>query len=230
MIKVRLADFDICIDNKFPYLEKMCEGYIADNRPQFTFSVTDEEIDRENCGGISRRDYLESLAIYRKISELLPYHGAFLMHGAVIDVEGTGVAFLAASGTGKTTHMMNWKDLLGDRMTVVNGDKPLIKLTDGGIFAYGTPWSGKERLNSNIRTPLKKICFIERSCTNECVPVKEDLLKRLLVQTYKPHDTGAFFKTLDMLNVMIETLEFYVIRCNVDASSAQVAYETVIKQ
>lgn len=229
MLKIRLADFNICIDNKYGYLQDFCREYISDGVPDFTFSVTEEEILREGSPKLDR-GYLESLAIYRKISDTLPLYNAFLMHGAVADISGTGIAFLAVSGTGKTTHMMNWKALLGDKLTVVNGDKPLIRVTDNGIFAYGTPWSGKENLNSNMRTPLKKICFIERSEINECILPKDDLLKRLLVQTYRPSDVGAYFKTIDMLDRIIKSAEFYVMRCTKDVSSADIAYKKIFNK
>ncbi len=230
MIKARLADFNIHIDNKYEYLEKMCGDYLFDGEADLTVSVTEEEIIKEQSEKITHKGYLESLAVYRNISERLPYMGAFLMHGVVADVDGTGIAFLAKSGVGKTTHMMNWKRLLGDKMTVVNGDKPLIRITDGCAYAYGTPWAGKENIHTNMKTQLKKICFIERAEENECEVFSGDPLKRLLAQTYRPADTMSFFKTLDLLSCLINNVSFYLIKCNKDISSATVAYDTVINR
>ena len=229
MLNVRLADFNICIENKYEYTEKLCNSYLHSGSPDLTVKVTEDDISREQSGQVTDRGYLESLAVYRRIAEWLPLHDAFLMHCVAVDVDGVGVTFLAKSGVGKTTHMTNWRRLLGDRLTVVNGDKPLIRKTDDGFYAYGTPWSGKEELNTNTKTPLKKLCFIERAEENECVRLEGDLLQRLLVQTYRPSDVQALFKTLDLLGELVKNAEFYLIKCNKEPISAKVAFETVFK-
>ena len=230
MINVELAEFGIQIDNKYEYLERMCADYVSTRTADITVSVTDEEIQKEESEKITNKGYLESLAVYRKIAEWLPFRDGILMHGVVIDVEGEGIAFLAKSGVGKTTHMMNWKKHLGDKMTVVNGDKPLVRVTEEGIFAYGTPWAGKENLQTNSKTRLSAICFIERSETNECEEFKGDTFRKLLSQTYKPSDPAALIKSVELIGKIMATTRFYVIRCNKDVESAEVAYEKIIKK
>ena len=68
-----------------------------------------------------------SSSFLRKLAEWLPLHDAFVLHSATFDVDGVGVVFAAHSGTGKTTHMLLWQKLLGDKMTIVNGDKPIVR-------------------------------------------------------------------------------------------------------
>ncbi|MBR6633985.1 MAG: hypothetical protein IKL05_06780 [Clostridia bacterium] len=228
MLNLRLADFNFLIDNKYGYLEETCADYLSDGTPHLSVTVTEEEIKREQADGVDNMGYLESLAVYRKIAEWLPCHDAFLMHGTVIDVDGCGIAFLAKSGVGKTTHMTNWKALLGNRLTVVNGDKPLIRLVDGNLYAYGTPWAGKERLHTNMKTPLKKVCFIERATSNSCEKLDKNVLHRLLPQVYKPADQNALVKTLGILDKVIEGVDFYTIKCNKELSSAEIAYNEII--
>ena len=38
--------------------------------------------------------------------------------------------FCGSSGTGKTTHMLLWQKMLGDRFKFINGDKPIIRFID----------------------------------------------------------------------------------------------------
>ena len=52
----------------------------------------------------------------------------------VIKVDNDAYAFCAKSGTGKTTHTKLWMQLLGDRMSYINGDKPLIRIIDDQIY------------------------------------------------------------------------------------------------
>lgn len=227
MIKVKLADFNIHIDNKYEHIEKMCKNYLFEGEADLVVSVTESEIRREETEEITDKGYLETLAVYRKIAEWLPRQNAFLMHGAVMDIDGVGVALLAKSGVGKTTHMRNLKRLLGERLKVVNGDKPLIRLVDGELFAYGTPWSGKERLNNNMKTPLKKIFFVERAKESECIAYDGDILKALLPQIYRPADTKAFVKTLELVDEVIKKTEFYLAKCTPDEASANATYEKI---
>lgn len=163
MFVICLAELNIAIENKYDYIKAMCRDYITDNKANFCVFASDEEIQAENKGTGVDKGYLESLAIYRKIAEKVLEYNGFLMHGAVVEVNKCGVAFLARSGVGKSTHTKLWKELLKNEMTIINGDKPLVRIMDGKIFTYGTPWAGKENIHTNTKTELRKICFIERA-------------------------------------------------------------------
>ena len=114
-------------------------------------------------------------------------------------------------------------------ITVINGDKPLVRFSGGQAFAYGTPWAGKEGEQTNKRTPLKKICFIERSEKNECIKISaSEALIRLLSYIYT--DNGKYMeKALNMVDLLLKTAEFYVIRCNMDISAAKTACEVIME-
>ena len=91
--------------------------------------------------------YIESLEVYRKISDGMIDFGIILMHGAAVAVDGKAYIFLARSGVGKTTHIQNWMKVIPVTV-VVNGDKPLIDAH--AKLVYGTPWCGKESYNTNM--------------------------------------------------------------------------------
>ena len=230
MFVVRLAELNIGIENKYDYIYNMCGDYITDNVPDFTVWASDDEIMEEDNGTGFDRGYLESLAVYRKIAESILKYNGFLMHGVAVDVDGCGIAFLAKSGVGKSTHTRLWKELLKNLMTVVNGDKPLVRIIDGKIFAYGTAWAGKENLHTNTKTELKKVCFIERSDKNECMLIKKDMVfKRLIKQIYIPKNKSLLCLTLDNISTLIEKCDFYLIKCNTDISAAKTAYEGIVE-
>lgn len=233
MFKIKLADMIIAVDNKYDYIEKMCSDYISDeDAEELKISVTDEEIKAETDGGGWGDEYLESLAVYRKIAEHVIGRSGFLMHGVLLDADGTGIAFLAKSGTGKSTHAALWQRMLGKRCEIINGDKPIVRIgTDGRVYAYGTPWCGKEGIHQNKKIELKKVCFIERSSENSVMSVPEnDVLKRLMSQIYMPKNGMQLVKTLDTVNSFIKNTEFYIIRCNKDISAAETAYKGIFKE
>ncbi len=226
MFVVCLAELNIAIENKYDYIKYMCHDYITNNKADFYVSASDEEISAEGNGASFDKGYLESLAIYRKISEKIIQYSGFLLHGVAFEVNKCGVAFLARSGVGKSTHARLWQDLLKDEMTIINGDKPLVRIIDGKIFAYGTAWAGKEELHTNTKTELRKICFIERSEENECLPMEKDgVFERLIKQIYIPEDKSLLFLTLEHISCLIEKCDFYLIKCNTDISSAKTAYK-----
>ena len=230
MFHVRLADVDFEIDNQYNYIQAMCNDYCTMEEADVFIRVTDAEIDAENDGTCDDRAYLESLAIYRKIAEEILRFDGFLLHGAVISVHGFGIAFLARSGVGKSTHISLWQQALPGKVTVINGDKPLLRVIDGNVYAYGTPWAGKEQWQTNSRVLLGKICFLERAEENSCVSLeKETVLRMLLPQVYKPRSGRNIAATMELLDTVIKKTDFYKVLCNKDISAAHTAARVLLE-
>ena len=74
------------------------------------------------------------------------------------------------SGTGKSTHTALWLKNFAPRASIINDDKPAIRIQKDGIFVYGTPWSGKTDQNKNVKVPLQGIAFLERGEENSITP------------------------------------------------------------
>lgn len=229
MFNIRVADIVIGIDNKYNYIRDMCRDYISSSPAVFTVSASDEEIERENPDGFPYPgEYLETLAIYRKIAETLSDYDAFLMHGVLMDVRGHGVLLCAESGTGKSTHASLWLELLGDDCRIINGDKPLIRISGGFPYGYGTPWCGKEEINENASVRLRDICFIKRAEENSVRELpKSEVLARLIPAVHIP-ENGNTAKMLETLDSVAKAVRFFEISCNMDISAAKTAYETIM--
>ena len=170
-------------------------------------------------------------AAFRALAEKTLTYNAFVLHSATFDVDGVGVAFAARSGTGKTTHMRLWQELLGDKLTVVNGDKPIVRFFEDEPeqpYAYGTPWNGKEHLGCNMRTPLKHICFIKRSETNYVEPMeKQEAIDLIFNQVYMPKDPMAVMNTMQLIDRLLSCCNLWTIHCNMEPEAAEVAYKTI---
>ena len=233
-MKYIFADFKCEIDPKYDYFKNKARDYEAEFvTPDFTFSASDEDLKYEQsvADGIYKEPLLEFSALLRKLGEAIPLKDAFIMHAATFDVHGMGVALCAHSGVGKTTHLIRWKSFLGDRMTVVNGDKPIIRFMGGVPVAFGTPWSGKENLGENTKTPIKHICFIERSTANFVEKIgKTDVLEKIFNQVYMPRTNPlAAAKTLELVDLMLEVCELWIIHCNMDMDAGEIAYKSIFK-
>lgn len=232
-MKCKIADVNFLINTMYPTTEKICGKYLIDENEDCdcAFCMTEDDLTVEESDGNFSKQYLEYIAVCRKIADVIPLHNAFLLHSACFDVDGMGIAFAAQSGTGKTTHMLLWQKLLGDRLKIVNGDKPIVRYFDdepNTPYAYGTPWNGKERLGCNMRTPLKHICFIERAEQNSCEKMdKNDAVNLIFNQVYMPKDPAAAANTILLINRLISDCRLWKIKCNMDISAAETAYRTI---
>ena len=228
-----LADFNVEFKNPTVAFETFLKDYKSDASPQVAFSITQQDIEnvKNTANYTPNALQLEVTAFYDKLLAWLPLNDAMFLHASLIEVENQGVAFTALSGTGKSTHTLLWQKLLGDKMTIINGDKPIIRFVDGIPYGYGTPWNGKEHLGTNGRVPVKHICFIERSKTNSCKKINaKTALKNIFSQIFVPNDVMAATKTLELLNRLLNDCDIWQIKCNTDLEAAEVAYNTIFKE
>ena len=164
--------------------------------------------------------------LYRKIAEIMPGYDTFVFHGSVIAVDGVGYLFTAKSGTGKSTHTRLWREYFGERAVMVNDDKPMLKITDSGVIAYGTPYNGKHGLGTNISVPLKAICILTRGEENSIVRIdKSEAYPMLVQQVYRPQNSMQLMKTLDLVDTMAESVKLYKLVCNMEIEAAKIAFE-----
>lgn len=236
MFQCRIADLNIEVNEVYKGVRILTRPFQCEfDNPDIIINSSQEIIDYEKSISEDKtkpaKSFYEKTAVYRIIAEQMLSFDGLVFHSACFDVEGTGVAFAAHSGTGKSTHMLLWQELLGDKMTVVNGDKPIVRFFDDEPetpYAYGTPWNGKERLGSNMRTPLKHICFIERAAENSVEPVApSEAVNRVLNQVYMPQDMMARAKTIELINRLIKSCNLWKIKCNMEPEAAKVAYNAI---
>ncbi|MBE6538638.1 MAG: hypothetical protein E7671_04145 [Ruminococcaceae bacterium] len=232
----RFADRIFEINNKYDYLDRLCADYaVEEQEPNFVVEVSDDEIMAESEGDAAKfpPPYLESLAIYRKIAECLSAEDCMLMHAAVIEYEGKAYAFMAKSGTGKTTHISLWEKVFGDKVKVINGDKPLIRiLTQGGntsFIAYGTPWCGKEKKGLNKSSVLGGICILERSVENFIVPIGAEAIPFIMGQILMKNDAEYIGRMMSFTDRLIKNVPIYRLGVNMDESAAIVARDGLCK-
>lgn len=236
--KYKIADKVVEVTSIYNEVHEYCAEYQTDENADYSVMTARADIDYEReksaredeIEGIPARQfsdgYLEELAVYRRIAEKMIEFDTVLFHGSVIAVDGVGYLFTAKSGTGKSTHTRLWRAYFGDRAVMVNDDKPLLKITDSGVTAYGTPYNGKHRLGSNISVPLKAICILTRSADNHIEHItREQAYTMLLQQVYRPADMLKMAKTLELVDRLADSVKLYKLGCNMDISAAKVAFE-----
>ena len=239
MFKIKLVEKVFTIENKYQYIEELCNDYLTTEPSHYFIEVTMEEIVKENQDGeLWSNAYLESLAIYRKICEKLLNDNILLFHCSAIEFNGKAYLFTAPSGTGKSTHTRLWRETFGDKVTMINDDKPLVSIpvesTDedicgDAIRVYGTPYAGKDGLQTNMSAPVAAIVILHQA--------KENTIERmdakcayptLLNQTYRRNDPEGMIKTLELVGQLAK-LPVYSLGCTISKEAVLLAYHTIVE-
>lgn len=231
MIKIEIARLPIAIDNKYGYLPYIAKDYLTDKEPLFEVSATEEQMQSE-LSLLSEpmdRKYLEASAVFRSIGEELPLYSAFVFHGAVIALDGVAYAVTARSGVGKTTHLSLWLREFGDRVHILNGDKPILRIIDGKVYACATPWRGKEGYGVNEMLPLGGIAFLKRAETNSAARLSpSEALFDFLSQIYIPKRSDTAKLALSLADSILKSVPLYALFVNMDKEAARVAMNAFV--
>ncbi len=224
-----IAGLRIDIKNRLKYTEKFCDKYLSDDQEllaDFSVSVTDEAFYEEKKQSPDYSDgYIENICLYREICLKIPTFNRFLLHTCVLEFDGDAYAFLGRSGTGKSTHTGLWlKYLVGAE--ILNGDKPIIAVEKDNIYAYGTPWMGKEGRGKNGKAPLKALVFLEQAKTNEITKLSiSQSSMRLFQQVLFPTDEENATKSLELFDKLVQRVPAYLLKCDISETAVKTSFE-----
>ncbi|MGN0382717.1 MAG: hypothetical protein ACI4DS_00470 [Eubacterium sp.] len=236
MFFIKIADLVIKVNNIYEYSEIRCKEFIVqDTSYDFEIVCTKERIQQElvkaeRNGITASPQYCEFIIIHNDICNKIVEYGGMFFHAALIQFDGRGYAFAAPSGVGKSTHVKMWVKHFHNRAVIINGDKPLIRIINGKVYAYGTPWCGKENYYENARVRLNAICFIGRGENNIRKIDSDEAINYIFPQIYKPNGIYATQKTMAVIESLINAIEFYVLNCDVSTDAVMTAYNAMCKE
>ena len=235
---IELAGVPVRVKCRFKGNKVFLKDYWTEKEPLFTIAPSPDDLIRMNddfdrmdeADGLSKHRrsdaFLENNAIHALLAEKLVAHDVLLMHGSALCMDGAGIIFTAPSGTGKSTHARLWRETFGDRVWMVNDDKPLISLGEDCICIWGTPWDGKHRMSRNASAPLKAIVSLERSDWNHIAPMtKADAFPVLMKQCFTSRNPATMKRIMDFEKRLLDAVDFYKLGCNLEPEAAMVAYE-----
>ena len=238
---IELAGIPVEVSLRYGQNEEFLQDYICDRAPAFSLSPADDDLaaalaafDRQaESDGTPRREYpaafLERNALHAMLAEKFPEYGVLLMHGSAFAMDGEGIILTAKSGVGKSTHARFWREVYGDRVRMINDDKPLIRFSAEGIRVYGSPWDGKHHLSSNSSVPLRAVAVLHRDTVNHIAAMaKPDAFSAVLRQFYHPYGASAGRAAVELIGRLTREAAFYSLGCTCDASAAVVAKEGIL--
>ncbi len=149
------------------------------------------------------------------------------LHGSFVEYQGNGVVFTGYSGVGKTTQARLWNEYLNAEP--VNGDKVFLRVTDGEIFAFGSPWKGSSEFCLNKKAPLKGVVVLRQAKENSIKRLStRDCIELFMPHIFLPHwDEINLLKALDTFNVILEKIPVWLLECRPDEDAVKLTRDTI---
>ena len=228
----RIAEMNIAVEAKYERTYDYLRDYLTESDEyELYIKPTDEMIEferttGENIRGYSNSGYIcESVAILRVICDYIIDRGGFFLHCSCLMYKGDAVIFTAPSGTGKSTHTMLWRKHFGDRVKMINDDKPLVREKDGRFYIYGTPWRGKHAIGNNISAPIRAIVFLSQAPENTAEELEPfEALGLIMQQTVMPTDRNKMSTLLDLLDRLLSSVSMYKLGCTISDEAVTTIY------
>ena len=237
---MEIAGLAVCVQPLFQSTREYCKPYLTDKAPELFVQVTGEDLAFQQ--GLLEQEaieeglkirrfedpFLERATIQRRVADHLITRNTLMLHGSAVAVDGKAYLFTAPCGTGKSTHTRLWRELFGDRAVMVNDDKPFLQITADGVLAYGSPWSGKHGLASNVCVPLKGICWLHRGKENEIHRAEGAHLTQMLRrQAHMPMEEALAQKAASLVELLTEKVPLWEMYCNREPDAAKVSGEAM---
>lgn len=161
------------------------------------------------------------------------FHQTLLIHAScILASDGRAYPFIAASGTGKSTHTSLWLKYI-ENCSLLNDDNPVIRINaDGKPIIYGSPWSGKTPCYRRCCAPLGAVTRIERAPVNSIEHLRpvEAFAALLPACSSMKWDLDIYKNLCDSITRIIETTPVYTLHCLPDEAAARLCHSTLISQ
>jgi len=228
----RIADLDIGIHTRFDYTKEYLKDYLSNTTScEFEVAIDDDMLAHEKQITVEKlpEHYYEITAILRSIcSVVLEKYNGFFLHCSCFELDSNAYVITAKSGTGKSTHARLFRQYFGDKITMINDDKPIVRLIDNEFIIYGTPWNGKHSISNNIKAPIKAIFYLNRSKENKVERCDAfSAMTKLLTQTVLPNDKTSMNILLDMLEKLVSNTPVFDLYCDMSKDAVMTTYNTI---
>ncbi|HHU05321.1 MAG TPA: hypothetical protein GXZ65_02410 [Clostridiales bacterium] len=148
-------------------------------------------------------------------------YGGVVVHSAGVDCEGSGILFCGPSGMGKSTQAGLWKQHKNAR--ILNADRTALRVIDGSVYVFGTPWSGSSKENLNSKAALKGIFFLQQAKENSLSLLKpSEAVKFMLPRCFLPFGCEELMDlALDNIEQILGKVPSFLLRCLPDYEAVE---------
>ena len=185
------------------------------------------------CKELGEREDQRSFGLNNAMMMAYAFAGALrstlLVHASVVRHEGRGYAFIAKSGTGKSTQTQNWLKVIPG-CDLMNDDNPVVRMVGDEAWIYGSPWSGKTPCYRQVKAPLAAVTKIVRDTENNVVRMQPILAFNALLSSCSvmKWDTPTYRGISDTVKQVVEHIGVFALHCTKEPESAAVCHKSVV--
>jgi len=157
--------------------------------------------------------------------------GAIAIHSSTIVADGRAILFLGESGTGKSTHTRLWRENI-EGARLLNDDSPIIRVINGELRVYGSPWSGKTPCYKNESYPIAGFCRLAQAPYNKIDRLPTIMAIGALLPSCPPifaHDEYLQDYICKSIGEAIRLAPAYRLECLPNSAAAELSHATIIK-
>jgi hypothetical protein len=147
------------------------------------------------------------------VTSYLAHHGLGVeVHGCgFVDSETGGHLLLGHSGAGKSTTAQLWQSRRNPE--ILSDDRLILRLHDGELWMYGTPWHGEGRFALPGKSKLNKILVLQHGQRNRFVELSRshaaaELFARCFPPFHSPAGLQGVVQFLDRVVNAVPCYEF----------------------
>lgn len=163
-------------------------------------------------------------------SQAVLYWDAVSIHASAVFCEDRAFLFMGKSGTGKSTHSALWlKYIPGTEL--LNDDNPTLRIVEGNVYAYGTPWSGKTPCYKPLSYPVGGMVRLKQAPVNRFLRQKDvEAFITLFPGCCAIHQDAELRACLyDTLIRMVEQVPVGILECRPDEEAALLCREMLLQ-
>lgn len=231
----KIADLTVAMEGTGETLQRLMKPYrvVTKGKSDITMSIHRERMNKtgEEYPHLSPDEWEYIQTGYAFACRLLDFDG-FSLHASAVALDGRAVLFSGPCGTGKSTHTELWRQYFGgDRAVIINDDKPALRLAKDIFYAYGTPWSGKSALNTNIRVPLCAVVFLKQAKGNKIRRLSnKEAVQLLIYQSQRPgSDRDRLNRLLILLDALLQKTPVYQMECTISFDAVRMVYHEIFQ-
>lgn len=179
------------------------------------------------CGNWSLRLYRFALWVGYGLMTL-PFD-TVAIHSSCIVYKDKAILFLGESGTGKSTHTRLWREHI-EGAVLLNDDSPMIRVEDGKVWAYGSPWSGKTPCYKQERYELAGCVRLSQAPYNRIQKLPVLHAYGAIHPSCPPefaYDSVLYDGVSGFIGKLLSQVPFYHLACLPDAEAARLSCTTV---
>lgn len=156
--------------------------------------------------------------------------GGIAIHSSAIVHNNRVAIFLGESGTGKSTHTRLWREHI-EGATLLNDDSPILRIVDGEVRIYGSPWSGKTPCYKNASYPIAGLCRLSQAPHNEIRRLRSIAAIGAILPSCPPQfakDNDLQDAICSTLGDLLRSVAVYHLECLPNGEAAQLSFKSIM--